>query len=118
MFVAIGKRSSRHTRGRGCALQGTAIAKLLGGSYHATGVNCDMHKTPHMRATVQPGGKAEIASPELESGQTVDVTVRCSSSTERRSVVDILAEAPGHLVFRTAAEVKAYLSSEKEAWDR
>ena len=60
----------------------------------------------------------EIVSPELEAGQMVDVVVTRSSSTERRSVVDILAEAPGHLVFKTAAEVKAYLAEEKEAWGR
>ena len=77
-----------------------------------------MQKALHIRTTVQPGGRVEIASPELESGQTVDVVVTRSSSTERRSVVDILAEAPGHLVFKTAAEVKAYLAEEKEAWGR
>ena len=77
-----------------------------------------MQKTLHIRTTVQPGGKVEFASPELEAGQSVDVVVTRSSSTERRSVVDILAEAPGHLVFKTAAEVKAYLAEEKEAWGR
>ena len=34
-----------------------------------------MHNTLHVRTTVQPGGKVEFASPELEAGQTVDVTV-------------------------------------------
>lgn len=77
-----------------------------------------MQKALHIRTTVQPGGKVEIASPELEAGQTVDVVVTRPSYTERRSVVDILAEAPGHLVFKTAAEVKAYLAEEKEAWGR
>ena len=62
-----------------------------------------MQSALHIRTTVQPGGKVEFASPELEAGQTVDVVVARSSSTERRSVVDILAEAPGHLVFKTAA---------------
>ncbi len=77
-----------------------------------------MEKALHIRTTVQPGGKVEIASPELEAGQTVDVVVTRSSSTERRSVVDILAEAPGGLVFKTAADVAAYLNEEKEAWGR
>ena len=77
-----------------------------------------MEKALHVRTTVQPGGKVEIASPELEAGQSVDVVVTRSSSAERRSVVDILDEAPGHLVFKTAAEVKAYLAEEKEAWSR
>ena len=63
-------------------------------------------------------GRVEIASPELEPGQTVDVVVTRPSSTERRSVVDILAEAPGGLVFKTPADVAAYLKEEKEAWGR
>ena len=77
-----------------------------------------MQKVLHIRTTVQPGGKVEFASSELEAGQTVDVVVTHSSSTERRSVVDILAEAPGGLVFKTAADVAAYLKEEKAAWDR
>ena len=35
----------------------------------------DMQKALHIRTTVLPGGKVEIASPELEAGQTVDVVV-------------------------------------------
>ena len=54
-----------------------------------------MQKALHIRTTVLSGGKAAIASPKLEAGQSVDVVVTRSSSTERRSVVDILAEAPG-----------------------
>ncbi len=77
-----------------------------------------MQKALRIRTTVQAGGKVEIASLELEAGQTVDVVVTRSSSTERRSVVDILAEAPGHRLFKTAADVAAYLAEEKEAWGR
>ena len=32
-----------------------------------------MQKALHTRTTVQPGGKVEFASPELEAGQTVDI---------------------------------------------
>ena len=77
-----------------------------------------MQKALHIRTTVQPGGRVEIASPELESGQTVDVVVTRSSSTERRSVVDILAEAPGHRLFKTGKEVDDYIKEERSSWDR
>ena len=77
-----------------------------------------MEKALHIRTTVQPGGRVEIASPELESGQTVDVVVTRSSSTERRSVVDILAEAPGHRLFKTGKEVDDYIKEERSSWDR
>ena len=77
-----------------------------------------MQKALHIRTTVLPGGKVEIASPELEAGQSVDVVVTCSSSTERRSVIDILAEAPGHRLFKTGKEVDDYIKEERELWDR
>ena len=35
-----------------------------------------MPKTLRIRATVQPGGRVEFASPELEAGQTVEVVSR------------------------------------------
>ena len=77
-----------------------------------------MQKALHIRTKVLPGGKVEVASPELEAGQTVDVVVTRSSSTERRSVVDILAEAPGHRLFKTGKEVDDYIKEERAAWDR
>ena len=77
-----------------------------------------MQKALHVRTTVQPGGRVEVASPELEAGQTVDVVVTRSSSTERRSVVDILAEAQGHRLFKTGKEVDDYIKEERASWDR
>ena len=77
-----------------------------------------MQKALHIRTTVQPGGKIEIVDRELTEGESVDVVVSPASAVERRSVVDILDEAPGHLVFKTAADVAAYLTEEKEAWVR
>ena len=46
------------------------------------------------------------------------MVVSQSPASERRSAVDILAEAPGGLVFETAADVAAYLAEEKESWGR
>ena len=77
-----------------------------------------MQKALHIRTTVQPGGRVEVASPELEVGQSVDVVVTRSSSIERRSVVDILAEAPGHRLFKTGKEVDDYIKEERASWDR
>ena len=77
-----------------------------------------MQKALHIRTTVQPGGRVEVASPELEAGQSVDVVVTRSPSNKRRSVVDILAEAPGHRLFKTAKEVDDYIKEERASWDR
>ena len=73
------------------------------------------------RAKVQPGGKIEIESPELTEGEDVDVTI--SPATEKpapkkRSIADIMAEAPGHLLFKTAKDVDDYIREERAAWDR
>lgn len=77
-----------------------------------------MQKALHIRTTVLPGGKIEIVDQELPVGEDVDVVVTRSSPSERRSAVDILAEAPGGLLFKTAEDVAAYLKEERESWRR
>ena len=77
-----------------------------------------MQKALHVRTTVLPGGKVEIVDQNLPVGEDVDVVVTQSPASEWRSAVDILAEAPGGLVFKTAADVAAYLKEEKESWGR
>ncbi len=74
--------------------------------------------TIHQRVTVQAGGKVEFDCPELEPGETVEVVVLRSPAEARRSVVDILAEAPGNRLFQTAAEVDAYIQEERMSWER
>ena len=77
-----------------------------------------MQRALHVRTMVQPGGKVEFVSPELETGQTVDVVVLHESSVKGRSIVEILDSGPDHRLFQTAEEVKAYLAQEKASWDR
>ena len=77
-----------------------------------------MQKALHVRTMVRPGGKVEIASPELEAGQTVDVVVLHESNAKGRSIMEILNSGPERRLFQTAEEVKAYLSEEKASWDR
>ena len=77
-----------------------------------------MQSALHIRTTVQPGGKVEFASPELEPGQTVDVVVLHESGVKGRSIMEILNSGPERRLFQTAEEVRAYLAEEKAAWDR
>ena len=77
-----------------------------------------MQKVLHMKTTVQPGGKVEFASPELEAGQTVDVVVLHESNARGRSIMDILNSGPERRLFQTTEEVRDYLSAEKASWDR
>ena len=77
-----------------------------------------MQKTLHLRTTVLPGGRIEIVDQGLPEGETVDVMVTPSAPTPHRSAVDILAEAPGQRLFKTAAEVDEYIQAERESWER
>ena len=77
-----------------------------------------MQKVLHMKTTVQPGGRVEFASPELEAGQTVDVVVLHQSNAKGHSIMEILNSGPERRLFQKAEEVKAYLAQEKASWDR
>ena len=79
-----------------------------------------MQTALRLTGTVQTGGRIEVSSPQLPSGRSVEVIVLFPQEAEvtRRSVADVLAEAPGHLAFQTAEEVEDYLREEHEAWER
>ena len=79
-----------------------------------------MRAALHLKTTVLPGGKIEIVDLELPAGEPVDVIVLLSAApaSVRRSALDILAEAPGQRLFKTATDVDAYLQHEREAWER
>lgn len=72
-----------------------------------------------LTGTVQPGGRIEVSSPQLPSGKAVEVIVLFSREADaaRRSIMDILAEAPGQLFFQTAEDVDSYIREERDAWE-
>lgn len=77
----------------------------------------------HIEATVSPDGKIEISVPELQPGQRVHVSIQPTGTEEapeipKRHAADLLAEMPGHRLFKTAEEVDAYLKEERDSWDR
>ncbi|MCG3130625.1 MAG: hypothetical protein FLDDKLPJ_01391 [Phycisphaerae bacterium] len=72
-----------------------------------------------IRTNVKAGGLIEVLAPDLPAGETVDVTIRPISHAQgKRSVVDILAECPGGVLFKTAEEVDSYIREERDSWDR
>lgn len=70
-------------------------------------------------AQVQPGGKIEIVDAQLPVGSPVEVIILLPHSVgaSRLSILDVLADAPGHLAFQTAAEVDEYGRAERDAWE-
>ena len=68
-----------------------------------------MQRPLHLQTTVLPGGKIVIVDQDLADCEIVDILVTASSPAPRRSVVDILAEAPGLRLFETAQDFTDYL---------
>ena len=94
-------------------------ANVAGIERHGNSVHQEtqtMQKALHVRTIVQPGGKIEIVDRTLPIGESVDVVVSQSPEPSGRSAVDILAEAPGHVLFKTAEDVAAYLKEERNSW--
>ena len=79
-----------------------------------------MQNALHVKTKVLPGGKIEVTDQALSAGEEVEVIVLLpeSPTAKRRSAMDILAEAPGQRLFKTASDVEVYLQQECEAWDR
>lgn len=71
----------------------------------------------HLKTTVLPGGRVEVADPELPSGADVDVYVSSKHPTSPRPALKVLSEAPGHRVFKTREDVEKHLEAERSAWD-
>ena len=70
-------------------------------------------------ATISSDGTIEIAVPELQPGQRVSITIEpeTASETPKRHAADILAEMPGHRLFKTAEEVDVYSNEKRDSWD-
>lgn len=80
-----------------------------------------MQAAMHLKTTVLPDGKIELTDLKLPVGKLVDIFVIFPDSpditTTPRSAIDILSEAPGKRLFKTAEEVDAYIKEERESWE-
>lgn len=74
----------------------------------------------YTEATVAPDGQIHISVPGLAPGQRVRVSIEPGEAppAEKRHAADILAEMPGHRLFKTAEEVDTYINEERDSWDR
>ncbi|MBI1827074.1 MAG: hypothetical protein HY287_00485 [Planctomycetes bacterium] len=78
-----------------------------------------MSNSRKLRTKVQQGGRIEVCAPDFPVGQDVDVTIQLQPiDIERRSVLDILAECPGGVLFKSAEDVDSYFRAERDSWDR
>ena len=78
-----------------------------------------MQAALHLTTTVHPGGRIEVTDAQLPAGERVEIIVLFPrSDTTRRSVVEVLSEAPGGILFHTAEDVETYLREERQSWER
>jgi hypothetical protein len=76
-----------------------------------------MDETLKVRATVLPGKRIEIATPDLNEGDVVDVSVTRVGKTKLRSALEIIESLEGRRVFKSADEVDRYIREERDSWD-
>jgi len=71
-------------------------------------------------AQVRPGGLIEISDAQLPVGRSVDVIVLLpeAAPTKRGSILDVLARAPGRLLYQDAEHVDASIHQERDNWER
>ena len=80
-----------------------------------------MQAAIHTEATVLPGGRVEVRSPELPEGVRVQVIVLWPSSPPAQygSALEYLESLPpGPRAFATWEEYERHLETERDAWDR
>jgi hypothetical protein len=80
----------------------------------------NMQSAMHLQTAILPGGKIEITDLKLPAGKWVEVFILLPHfpATTRRSALEILAEAPGQRLFKTAEEVYIYIKEERDSWER
>jgi len=78
-----------------------------------------MSAPQRLRTTVLEGGRIEVCAPSLAPGQIVDVTIQpTDGSGPCRSVLDILADCPGGVIFKSADDVDEHIRQERDSWER
>jgi hypothetical protein len=80
-----------------------------------------MNAAYHTTTTVLPGHKIEIAAPELQVGDQVQVDVipaAPASANQGPSGLDIIDGYEGPPLFASVEAVEEYLKQERDSWDR
>ncbi len=72
-----------------------------------------MQKPQRRQTAVLPGGEFMVADQDLTECEFADIFSTASSPTP----LDIVAESPGHRLFKTAQDVAHHLETERASWD-
>jgi hypothetical protein len=78
-----------------------------------------MPNTVQVKTRILPGHRIEIQAAELPEGRTATVFVVVDAEeSPKRPLYEVDGNYPGGQLFRSAAEVDAYLRAERDSWDR
>ncbi len=78
-----------------------------------------MQNALHIKTTVLPGRRIEIAAPLLNEGDAIDVFLVLPSLSSRGShALEIIRRLRGRRLFETADDVDRYLEEDRDSWDR
>lgn len=71
------------------------------------------------KTTVSADGILRLTDLSLTPGDYVEVMILLSDEPdeERKSALDILAQAPGKRIFKIPEEVDTYIAEERASWD-
>jgi hypothetical protein len=74
--------------------------------------------TLELKTRVLPGGRIEVQAPGLPEGRevTVNIVLESDPLPEKKSLLENLAGYEGGRLFKTAAEVDAYIKEERDSW--
>ena len=74
--------------------------------------------TLKLKTKILQGGRIEVQAPGLLEGQevTLHIVVQDEAPREKRSFLENLGDYKGGQLFKTAAEVDAYIKEERESW--
>jgi hypothetical protein len=74
--------------------------------------------TLELKTTILPGGRIEVEAPGLREGQevTLHIVVQDETPPAKKSLLENLGGYKGGRLFKTAAEVDAYIKEERDSW--
>jgi hypothetical protein len=77
-----------------------------------------MQSAVHIKTTVLPGHKIEIAIPELREGDPVEVFLVLPPMPviAPRPALEIIEALEGHRLLETPRQVDQYLQGERDSW--
>lgn len=78
-----------------------------------------MHSVLQLEATVLPGHRLEVSTPNLPEGTKVQIIVMAPTDIGQQSMLDLVRSLPpGPRLFQSPREAERFLQEERDSWDR